>query len=319
MTIDRTPPLYIESDHFRRMVGGASLKVVDAGSRGGLFEPLASVSADVRATGFDPDPDTVGDGSIPRALWSETGPLEVHLAVDPSTSSVYPPDLELLAEFPHYIGLGARSTDRVIEVPATSIDDAIAEGLLGTPHLIKLDVHSAEYEVLEGADSALGEVLGVLVESWHVPIHAGQHLHGDLESLLNRHGLYMFDTWPMSEWPHTVDNVGFRSDRPRRSHPSRCSCGSFATSRRLIRRPGCSRSRSQTCSVKPPTRSGSLVAWFPRGSSMRGWGMRSRLSCATWHRGDAQPLPFRGGCDGGSGTSLAPRLEGLTDPKGALE
>jgi hypothetical protein len=68
------------------------------------------------------------------------------------------------------------------------------------PDLIKLDVHSAEWEALVGASHSLNYCSAVLVETWHCDIHKGQKLHGDVEKFLNDNGFYLYDLRMASRW-----------------------------------------------------------------------------------------------------------------------
>jgi hypothetical protein len=129
---------FIQGENYRRLVAGAPLVVIDGGSRGGLFEPFRSVGDGVVAIGFDPDPETASEGTVPKALWSGSGQIRVHLAADRSMSSVYPPNIPLLEEFPAEIGLPARGTEEIVEVESMSIDEAVAAGLCPPPAFIKL-------------------------------------------------------------------------------------------------------------------------------------------------------------------------------------
>jgi FkbM family methyltransferase len=207
---------YIESNLCRETVKGELMCVVDGGSRGGPFAPFDSVSAGVQVIEFEPDADAADEHTVPKALWNRSGTIEIHLAVNRSASSVYPPNLELLRPFPDQIGAPARRTESKAEVEAISIDDAVERGLCPPPDFIKLDVHSAEYEALEGASRALeSSVVAVLVETWHAPVHQGQHLHGDVERFLNDKGFHCFDHWPVAAWRYELDGEAATEDRPR--------------------------------------------------------------------------------------------------------
>lgn len=212
-------PVYLDSDHFRANVSKSPL-VLDGGSKGSLFEPFSAVTKGIDVLAFDPDPNdvqyNVANGKVRflnRALWSAPGMIDVHLAVDRSTSSVYPPNEQLLRQFPDYIAWPVRKTERVIRVESTSVDTAVAEGLCETPDFIKLDIHSAEFEALEGSRHSLAHCVGVQVETWHSPIHTGQHLHAEVENLLNRQGFSLFNFSAVMSWKRTVDGVEFLYDQ----------------------------------------------------------------------------------------------------------
>lgn len=216
-------PRFIDSSLYLSHTQESPLVVIDGGSRGGVFDPFDAVTCPLEVAAFDPDeeaPRIQPSGNvriryIPRALWKDSGGVQVHIARQPATSSVYPPDLELLGSFNDVIGAPPRTTARRIEIASISIDEAADEGMVAPPDFIKLDIHSAEYEALEGASRSLDHAFGVLVESWHSPIHKGQHLTGELEHLLNRKGFHLFHLLHNSPWKHVVEGRDLELDRAR--------------------------------------------------------------------------------------------------------
>ena len=216
-------PRFIDSELYVELVNGSPLTLIDGGSRGELFDPFDVVEAPLEVVAFEPDADAprkipkknVNIHYINKALWKESGRIHVHLAVQPTTSSVYPPDLDLLGTFSDHIGAPPRTTKEIIEIESQSIDEAVSQGLCPPPNFIKLDIHSAEFEALEGATESLEKAFGVLVESWHSPIHRGQHLTGELEWFLNERGFYLFNLMHNSPWMHFVDGKDLELDRPR--------------------------------------------------------------------------------------------------------
>ncbi len=212
-------PLYFDSGHFRSNLDKPNVLVLDGGSRGSLFEPFSAIRQGIDILAFDPDPNEaqydISKGTVQfvnSALWDSAGQVDVHLAHDPSTSSVYPPNERLLKCFPDYIGFPVRRTEKVLRVSCTSVDSAVEANLCGTPDFIKLDIHSAEYEALRGAEKSLSDCVGVMVESWHSPIHKGQHLHGEVEAYLNRQGFHLFNMSHVMSWKRAVDGQEFMYD-----------------------------------------------------------------------------------------------------------
>lgn len=186
----------------REHYGARRFNVVDGGSRGELFEPLNAVREYWTSYAFDADVDAPNyEGHMkrmPYGLWSETRTVQLHLAVDPSTSSVYPPDLERFDTlYGRHLGTDVRTTARMVDVPCISVDDAVARGLMDKPNFLKLDVHSSEYEAVLGSRNSLDECVCVLVETWTHPFHKGQKTHGHVEGLLNDLGFYLWDMMPM--------------------------------------------------------------------------------------------------------------------------
>lgn len=191
----------LDTDRYARLAAGDLLSIIDGGARGELFEPFKSIDPhQLFVVALDPAPDaapqsTPNGAVIHAALWNRPGTVELHVAAEPSTSSLFRPDEAILERFEDIYGYPPRRTVRTIEVPAVTIDGLLAEHPeYPAPDLIKLDIHGAEYQALEGAERALAGVKVVAVETWTLPIHRGQRTHAEVESLLNRHGFYLFHT-----------------------------------------------------------------------------------------------------------------------------
>ena len=216
-------PYFLESEHYLEAIGDNDLVIVDGGSRGDLFDPFNHVQTKMHVIAFEPDPDHTkrtmqGDTKttfIDRGLWSHEDVVKLHLNVARTTSSVYPPNTELLSQFSDTVGVPPRTVEQIVDVSAISIDEAVEQGLMPSPHFIKLDIHSAEFEALQGAKKVLNGVVGVLIESWHSPIHTGQHLHADIEAFLNDRGFNLFHFNPLASWHQHVDSRHSPRDRSR--------------------------------------------------------------------------------------------------------
>ena len=213
------PPRFFDSALFRELAGDKRFTVLDGGAANELFDPFVAIDHHIQVVAFEPNPDALRyDARVPvtfvaHALWNREEQIALHVAQEPSTSSVYPPDGELLRAFNDRIGEPARRTVRRVPVSGLPIDAAVERGLCPTPDFITLDIHSAEFEALSGAARALDRCTGVLVETWHNPIHRGQRLHGDVESYLNSRGFHLFDLRFASNWKHCVDGHELASDR----------------------------------------------------------------------------------------------------------
>jgi FkbM family methyltransferase len=156
------------------------------------------LSSDPIPTRTRPSPRRNAERSSERHSGAET--IKLHVAAEPSVSSVFPPNERLLRQFDAIYGYPLRQTVRVLDVPGVSLDGALeSRPELPPPDLIKLDIHGAEYEALEGATRSLQRTLAVVVETWTLPIHTGQRLHADVECLLNRSGFRLFHTERVAE------------------------------------------------------------------------------------------------------------------------
>lgn len=182
--------------------------LVDAGARGGAFEPWCFLkNSRYRMHGFEPDPSafemlnssTASNHVVhPHALWDKDESIRLHLNRSRATSSVYPLNEDLIDAFPEGNMLG-RVPENVVEVPAIRLDSVIDEPFIDQ---LKIDVHSAEYEVLKGAEGILRQTFCVMIEAWNVEIHKGQHLLPSVLDCMNQHGFsaYHFNTDYMA-WP----------------------------------------------------------------------------------------------------------------------
>jgi FkbM family methyltransferase len=135
---------------------------------------------------------------VPAALWSREGTVDLHVAAVPSTSSVHAPNAPLLKRY-EVIHSAPRATREVVTVPATTLDRVLDERGLRCDFL-KVDVQGAEFEVLRGASLSLDELLGAVVETWTVEVHAGQRLTGAVLEKLAAHGLDVFDINVAAAW-----------------------------------------------------------------------------------------------------------------------
>lgn len=193
-------------------------RIVDGGADGAMFAPFDATPKDIHVYTFEPrgttsqrpHQHTVIEGGI----WSEEATQELHVAKVPSTSSIYPPNMELLTYFDDRYGAPPRTTEKRVPIELISIDAAVSRGKMRPPNFIKLDVHSAEYEALQGARNSLDECLGVLVEVWHLDIHKGQKLSSAVDSFLNENGFLLFSGRHMMSWLHSWKGQVLASDRP---------------------------------------------------------------------------------------------------------
>ncbi|GGA40967.1 FkbM family methyltransferase [Pelagibacterium lentulum] len=200
----------IWTDFAPEIFGANRFHIVDGGAAGLLFEPFDAVSDICSVYTFEPrGSETIeyrAKVNIDAGLWSEPDRRSLHVAEGAKASSIYPPNMPYLERFPARFGLAKRRTVSMVEVPLTSIDAEVEKGIIPKPNFVKLDIHSAEYEALLGCLNSLDDCLGLLVETWYAPIHAGQHLNGEVEALLQSRGFQLYDSQQTSVWPHALDS-----------------------------------------------------------------------------------------------------------------
>ena len=186
------------------------MKFVDVGAMDvGESEPWSQLDSGGTASliGFEPNPveceklnQTAPANSkfLPVAL-GDGHPHTLHIGKEPMTSSLFPPDPEVMQRFHSLwelcepVRTEALETMRLDDVPDVRPAD-----------FIKLDVQGAELLVLEGARDTMSDVLAIQTEVNFLPIYRGQALYADVDINLRGHGLSF----------HTMVGVGSRPYRP---------------------------------------------------------------------------------------------------------
>ena len=192
------------------------LTVIDIGASGQLVEPWASIrdrAPDaINIVGFEPEEKECArlnrsaariDGGtqsfLPYALWDRRCEVTLHVAEDPSTSSVHPPNWVLLDEFADKHGK-PRTTANTARVAALPLDDVLAEKNV-EPDFIKIDTQGSEYEILTGAKTILAQhCFGCTLETWTSAVHEGQYLAFDIMRLMDDMDFRVFDLERTAVW-----------------------------------------------------------------------------------------------------------------------
>lgn len=139
-------------------------------------------------------PHLIGDGAE----------RDFHVTNVPMTSSLYPPNSDLLRQFNYLDEL-----TRVVEthrVRTIRLDD-VAEA--EDTDYLKIDVQGAELDVLNGGPRTLDAAVVVHIEVDFVPLYAGQALFGDVDVELRRHGFLLHRFHEIAGrafWPLVADN-----------------------------------------------------------------------------------------------------------------
>lgn len=195
----------IYTPFFKSILGSDRVVLLDGGARDNLppeWSLLESFDC-LKTIGFEPDIeecDRLNSSALinssrtyfPKALWNTDGQVNIHIAKSPGSSSVYPPNQEVLKKFDRGVW-EPRCTDKYVAVESATIDSVLKMSDSDCD-FIKLDIHSAEYEALEGAISSLKtKVFGVLVETWTLEYHQGQYLAHDVMKILIDLGFQLFE------------------------------------------------------------------------------------------------------------------------------
>jgi FkbM family methyltransferase len=207
-----TPPRPIDILDFLLAEGLATpaIRIIDVGAMDvGESEPwsrLVTIGA-ASLIGFEPNPDECDKLNrsgranctfLPHAL-ADGKPHTLHIGRESMTSSLFPPDPEIMGRFHSLwelcepVGETQLETRRLDDIPDARPAD-----------FLKLDVQGAELMVLEGAPDTMADALAVQTEVNFLPIYKGQALFADVDINLRGHGLTF----------HTMVGVGSRPYRP---------------------------------------------------------------------------------------------------------
>ena len=169
--------------------------VIDIGAHAGEFTELARRRVpDARVFAFEPLPGAfavlqsvisaapTGSYAYPFALGDSDASLTMTEYPFTPCSSLLKAEKGNRALVP-YMAFGTRRAVRV-----RRLDDVLSHSDLVHPVLMKIDVQGYEDRVLRGAEKILGDVDVLIIETSFVSLYAGQLLHADVRSWLERHG-----------------------------------------------------------------------------------------------------------------------------------
>jgi FkbM family methyltransferase len=181
------------------------LVFIDVGCRWGLAERWLALGDLVRVFGFDADEaecerlqqgvDPAAIRYVPVALGASKGRRELFLTRDPGSSSLYPPDDDVIDAFPEMEMIRKVGTT---EVDVTTFDDwATTQNV--RPDVFKIDVQGAELDVLRGAERSLASVRALEIEVEFNAIYRGQPLFADIDRFLRERN---FVLWHLGHLVH---------------------------------------------------------------------------------------------------------------------
>ena len=177
-----------------------ALTYIDIGAMGGVSSYWQNLSKYTHVIGFEPDErefaklkSSKSITYLPYALFHSAQEIHFYIARDSGKSSIYRPNLSLLAEFPDS-GRCETVEERIFpKERVKTLDQALWEGRVKDVDFIKLDTQGSELDVLKGALLTLGQVFGLEAEVEFVALYQGQHLFRDIDAFLDAHGFQLMD------------------------------------------------------------------------------------------------------------------------------
>lgn len=209
------------SEAFRALLRRNRIVYVDAGARGDLEGDWQAFPNDcLSVLAFEPDEtatidwESIGiNRAVERsALWSHEAEIDIHIGKIAATSSVWPPNIDYLTRFAD-AHVDPRRTQSVHKVRGRPLDAILAERGMEADFL-KIDTQGAELQILQGAEDALNTtVIGAVVETWTVPIHAGQGLTHEVMELMYKKGFVLCQVETAAAWGRKIvecEEVSYR-------------------------------------------------------------------------------------------------------------
>jgi len=199
----------------------------DIGARWGVSEPYGRLKSipGFRSVGFEPDAEEAArlsaarhfDIVCPVALGDRHERRKLHIARDPGSSTLFPPDMQEIAR--HSASTQFETVGET-EVEVQPLDDVIRDQNLPAPDFIKVDCEGAEGIIFSGATDTLKSVIGITFEARMVEFYKGGATLGPLLEFFFKKGFVCLRMNPVGAFFDTLmmfDVVMIR-------HPESCNC-----------------------------------------------------------------------------------------------
>ena len=180
------------------------LTILDVGATGGIqgrWQPFKSflnyigVEADERAG------DYIGNKGEYRSqlaintfAWSSATKIDFNLCEKPDVSSAFEPNMDLIQQYPNPKRF---STAKKVQLETSRLETCLSNHEVD---FIKLDVHGAELDIIEGLGSSFNSCLGIEIEIVFTEIYKNQKLFGDINNFLISNGFFFLDFVNLYRW-----------------------------------------------------------------------------------------------------------------------
>lgn len=185
-------------EHFQQ----APLKLVDVGASGGVQQNWLSARKFLNVIGFEPSEkgfhelparQDVQTTYLNSAVFREKGEQKFYFARHHEKSSIYPPNMSLLSQFPD-----AERFETVEEanLQVDTLDNQLGDNGIDRVDFIKLDTQGSELGILQGSIQALQKTIGLEIEVEFAEMYKGQPLFADVDAFMRQQGFALFDLKP---------------------------------------------------------------------------------------------------------------------------
>ena len=201
--------LLLATARLLRKEGISRLVCYDVGARWGIWPRFNLLPLPIFKVAFEADVEEARrlleakafDAVVPSALSADGGEKTLYLAQDPGSSSIYGPNLAVIAQ---HCETKNFSIVRKIPIETISLQQAIQRFAIPPPDYIKLDVEGAEFEILKGAGSILDVCSGIFFEARLAPFYNGEVLFGGISAELLQRGFSITSFEPVGSFQGAI-------------------------------------------------------------------------------------------------------------------